>query len=106
MPPRSPEEVVYVKEFMRRFNGKWKAEMTAEAVRHTRVEVGTVTLLVTLNRNGTLKDVVVDKVTSGISTESIAICKRAVKLASPHRPFPSAMADRESWSFRLNLLYR
>ncbi|GMV81806.1 MAG: hypothetical protein AMXMBFR7_29900 [Planctomycetota bacterium] len=99
---RDPE-LVYLREYFRRVNAKWKAHILASNVR---LEVGTVSVQITLLRDGKLKDVKILESTGSVTERGLTACRDGLKQASPHAPFPAEIGEKEELVFTVRFLYR
>jgi hypothetical protein len=104
---KSPE-AVYWKEFFRRLSIKLNANMRATPRVVSRLYMGQAALTVTMGFDGRLLEVVEDRAerSGDLPAEAAALAVQAIRDASPHKPFPAELADREKLSVTIWFYFR
>ena len=96
-------EVMYLKPFFKRMDQKWKAELFS--VNKVRVEQGSVSILIKFDKTGTLLEAKEVGRLGDISDEAVNLCRRGIKAASPHDPFPPNLGNRREVSVVVTFVY-
>ena len=99
-------KTAYIRNFARRIDGKWKADIQA----HLRVRLvpGTVSIRIVIRKDGMLMDASEAYRDRGVPDEYVATARRAVKeAANPTTdPFPPELESRETIEYTFNFLYQ